>query len=191
MVEMAFWDIIGKTTDMPVYKLLGGKVQDKIQAYANGWYTVERTPDSFSLAASKVVSKGYKALKFDPFGNGDLELSRTELFKSIEIIEAVSDTITEDMQMMIEMHGRFASHQAVEIAKKIENLNIGWIEEPVRPSDNPSLEKVRLHTSLPIATGERLYGAPEFREIWASNSVDIIQPDITPVSYTHLRAHET
>ena len=50
----------------PVYKLLGGKVQEKIQAYANGWYTVERNPDSFSLAASKVVAKGYKALKFDP-----------------------------------------------------------------------------------------------------------------------------
>jgi galactonate dehydratase len=95
------------------------------------------------------------------------------------IIEAVSDAITDDMQMMIEMHGRFAAHQAVEIAKKIDQLNIGWIEEPVRPSDNPSLEKVRMQTSLPIATGERLYGASEFREIWGSNSVDIIQPDIT------------
>ena len=179
MVEMAFWDIIGKATNQPVYKLLGGKVQDKIQAYANGWYTVERNPDSFSLAASKVVSRGYKALKFDPFGNGDLELSRPELFKSLEIIEAVADTVTEDMQMMIEMHGRFAAHQAVEIAKKIESLNIGWIEEPVRPSDNPSLEKVRIQTSLPIATGERLYGASEFREIWSGNSVDIIQPDIS------------
>ena len=61
MVEMAFWDIMGKATNQPVYKLIGGKVKDKIQAYANGWYTVERTPDSFSLAASKVVSKGYKA----------------------------------------------------------------------------------------------------------------------------------
>ena len=170
MVEMAFWDIIGKATNQPVYKLLGGKVQDKIQAYANGWYTVERNPDSFSLAASKVVSRGYKALKFDPFGNGDLELSRPELFKSLEIIEAVADTVTEDMQMMIEMHGRFAAHQAVEIAKKIESLNIGWIEEPVRPSDNPSLEKVRIQTSLPIATGERLYGASEFREIWSANN---------------------
>jgi len=179
MVEMAFWDIMGKATNQPVYKLLGGKVQDNIQAYANGWYTVERTPGSFALAASKVVSKGYKALKFDPFGNGDLELSRNELFKSIEIIEAVSDAITDDMQMMIEMHGRFAAHQAVEIANKIDQLNIGWIEEPVRPSDNPSLEKVRIQTSLPIATGERLYGASEFREIWSNNSVDIIQPDIT------------
>ena len=61
MVEMAFWDIMGKATNQPVYKLLGGKVQDKIQAYANGWYTVEITPGSFALAASKVVSKGYKA----------------------------------------------------------------------------------------------------------------------------------
>jgi len=179
MVEMAFWDIIGKFTNQPVYKLLGGKVQEKVPAYANGWYTGERTPESFSKAAAQVVEKGYKALKFDPFGNGDLELSRSEFFKSIEIIEAVSDAITDDMQMMIEMHGRFAAHQAVEIAKKIEGLNIGWIEEPVRPSDNPSLKKVRSQTYLPIATGERLYGASEYREIWADGFVDIIQPDIT------------
>ena len=70
----------------------------------------------------KLCVLGLPLQKFDPFGNGDLELSRDELFKSLEIIEAVSDSITDDMQMMIEMHGRFAAHQAIEIAKKIENL---------------------------------------------------------------------
>ena len=77
------------------------------------------------------------------------------------------------------MHGRFAPHQAREIARIVERYNVGWIEEPVRPSDIPALRSVRQHTSLPIATGERLYGAPEFRELWASGVVDIIQPDIT------------
>jgi len=79
LVEMACWDAIGKKTNMPVYKLLGGKLNDKIMAYANGWYQGERTPDKFHDAAKCVVSAGYKALKFDPFGNGDLELSRQNL----------------------------------------------------------------------------------------------------------------
>ena len=76
LVELAFWDIMGKYTNLPVYKLLGGKVKDKIPAYANGWYTVERDPNQFAEAAQRVVDKGYIGMKFDPLGNGDLELTR-------------------------------------------------------------------------------------------------------------------
>ena len=179
MVELAFWDIIGKATGQPVYRLLGGQVKDRVQAYANGWYTVERSPEQFAAAAKKVVDKGYRAMKFDPFGNGDMELAREEFYRSLDLIEAVSSVAGTRAQMMIEMHGRFAPHQAREIARHIEKYNIGWIEEPVRPGDTPALGRLRNHTSLPIATGERLYGAPEFREIWASGAVDILQPDIT------------
>ena len=82
LVELAFWDIMGKYTNLPVYKLLGGKVKDKIPAYANGWYTVERDPKQFAEAAQRVVDKGYIGMKFDPFGNGDLELTRKEFHKS-------------------------------------------------------------------------------------------------------------
>ena len=82
-------------------------------------------------------------------------------------------------QIMIEMHGRFAPMQAREIARHIEKYNIGWIEEPVRPGDLPALQSVRQHTSLPIATGERLYGAQEFRDVWGSQTGDVLQPDST------------
>ena len=179
MVELAYWDIIGKTTDQPVYRLLGGQVKDKILAYANGWYTVERTPLQFAASAQKVLDRGYQAMKFDPFGNGDMELERQEFYKSLDLIEAVADVTKTRAQMMIEMHGRFAPHQAREICQQIEKYNIAWIEEPVRPGDTPALNRIRNHTTLPIATGERLYGAPEFREIWANGGIDILQPDIT------------
>jgi len=179
LVELAFWDIIGKSCGEPVYKLLGGQVQDRIPAYANGWYTVERTAESFAQAARKVVDRGYLGMKFDPFGNGDMELERPEFYRSIDLIEAVASVAGTRAQIMIEMHGRFAPMQAREIARHIEKYNIGWIEEPVRPGDLPALQLVRQHTSLPIATGERLYGAPEFREVWGSQAVDVLQPDIT------------
>ena len=162
-----------------MYKLLGGQVQDRIPAYANGWYTVERTAESFAQAARKVVDRGYLGMKFDPFGNGDMELERPEFYRSIDLIEAVASVAGTRAQIMIEMHGRFAPMQAREIARHIEKYNIGWIEEPVRPGDLPALRSVRQHTSLPIATGERLYGAPEFREVWGSQTVDVLQPDIT------------
>jgi galactonate dehydratase len=178
LVEMACWDIIGKKADLPVYKLIGGKVHDRIPAYANGWYTGERSPEAFAAAAEKVVAKGYKGLKFDPFGNGDLELTRKEYYKSLAIIEAVYSVVGDEVQMFIEMHGRFAPHQAVEIARAIEKYHPGWIEEPCRPEDLPALRYVMDHTDIPIATGERLYHAQQYRELLSNRLTHIIQPDL-------------
>lgn len=178
LVEMACWDIIGKEANLPVYQLLGGKVRDSVPAYANGWYTVERETEEFIKAAKRVIAKGYRGMKFDPFGNGDLELSRGEFMKSIELIEAVRDTIGFGNQMFIEMHGRFAPHQAVEIAKAIEPFKPDWIEEPCRPEDLGALKYVASQTHLPIATGERLYRASQFRDLFEQRSVHVIQPDL-------------
>jgi galactonate dehydratase len=178
LVEMACWDIIGKKANLPVYQLIGGKVHDRIPAYANGWYTGERSPEAFATAAEKVVAKGYKGLKFDPFGNGDLELTRKEYYKSLAIIEAVYSVVGDEVQMFIEMHGRFAPHQAVEIARAIEKYHPGWIEEPCRPEDLPALRYVMDHTDIPIATGERLYHAQQYRELLANRLTHIIQPDL-------------
>ena len=179
LVELAFWDIMGKYTNLPVYKLLGGKVKDKIPAYANGWYTVERDPNQFAEAAQRVVDKGYIGMKFDPFGNGDLELTRKEFHKSMDLIDAVASVAGSKAQIMLELHGRFSPHQAREIANYVEKYEPAWLEEPPSPGDLPALKSVRQHTRLPIASGERLYGAPEFRELWATESIDVIQPDIT------------
>lgn len=178
LVEMACWDIIGKKANLPVYQMIGGKVHNRIPAYANGWYTVERTPEAFAEAAQKVVAKGYKGLKFDPFGNGDLELTRAEFYKSVALIEAVHSVAGDEVQIFIEMHGRFAPHQAVEIAKAIEKFRPGWIEEPCRPEDIPALRYVMDHTDIPIATGERLYHAQQYRELLANRLTHIIQPDL-------------
>ena len=178
LVEMAYWDLIGKKAGLPVYQLIGGKVHDRIPAYANGWYTGERSPEAFAKAAEKVVAKGYKGLKFDPFGNGDLELTRKEYYKSLAIIEAVYSVVGDEVQMFIEMHGRFAPHQAVEIARAIEKYHPGWIEEPCRPEDLPALRYVMDHTDIPIATGERLYHAHQYRELLSNRLTHIIQPDL-------------
>lgn len=178
LVEMAAWDCIGKLANFPVYKLIGGKLRDRIPAYANGWYTVERTPEAFANAAEKVVAKGYLGLKFDPFGNGDLELSREEFQRSIDLIEAVHSVTGKKLRIYLEMHGRFAPHQAIEIAKAVEKINPAWIEEPCRPEDLGAMIKVSQHTHLPIATGERLYTANQYRDLFPLRCVDIIQPDI-------------
>jgi galactonate dehydratase len=178
LVEMACWDIIGKQANLPVYQMIGGKVHQRIPAYANGWYTGERSPEAFAAAAQKVMDKGYRGLKFDPFGNGDLELTRPEYHKSLALIEAVHSVTGNEAQMFIEMHGRFAPHQAVEIAREIEKYHPGWIEEPCRPEDIPALRYVMEHTTIPIATGERLYHSGQYRELLANRLAHVIQPDL-------------
>src|SRR5262249_32419339 len=78
LVEIASWDIVGKAARLPVYALLGGSVRDRIKAYANAWYQVPRTPDDSARAAKAAVARGYRALKFDPFGAGYYEMERKE-----------------------------------------------------------------------------------------------------------------
>lgn len=179
LVEMACWDCIGKKAGLPVYQLIGGKVRDRIPAYANGWYTVDRTPQAFAEAARKVLERGYRALKLDPFGNGNLELSKSELALSLEILDAVFSVAGAAAQVMVEMHGRFAPHQAIQIARAIEKYEPAWIEEPCRPDDMGALEMVARHTTIPIATGERYYTASTFRDLFSRRCVNILQPDMT------------
>lgn len=180
-IEIACWDIMGKALGVPVYKLLGGAVRERIKAYANGWYTVERTPEEFHAAARRVVERGYDALKVDPFGAGSFELEPGEERRAIALVEAVRDAIGPDRELMVEMHGRFTAAVALRIARQLEPFRPAWIEEPVPPESLSVLEKVSAHTSLPVATGERIHVRHEFRELFERQAADIVQPDITTV----------
>ncbi|QIQ01663.1 mandelate racemase/muconate lactonizing enzyme family protein [Streptomyces liangshanensis] len=178
VVEMACWDIKGKALGVPVWQLLGGKVTDRVKAYANGWYTTERTPDAYHKAARAVVERGYRALKIDPFGTGHFELDRPATRDAVALIEAVRDAIGPDTELMLEMHGRFSPATAVRLARELAPYDPAWLEEPVPPENVDALRKVAEKVDMPIATGERVHDRIEFRELFASRAVDIIQPDV-------------
>ena len=179
VIEIACWDIIGKALNQPVYRLLGGACRDKIKAYANGWYRVERTTEEFHAAAKKVLEKGYRALKFDPFGAGYYELSYEEKLKSVELVEAVRDAVGPDVEILVEMHGRFSPYMAIEISAELEKYQPSWVEEPVPPDNIAALAKASEKINLPVATGERLHNKYEYRELINLQAADILQPDIT------------
>ncbi len=177
-IEMACWDIIGKALGQPVWRLLGGKVRDEVKAYANGWYTVERTAEEFAAAAKAVVRRGYRAMKFDPFGPGRWELEPAERAHCVSLVEAVRDAVGPDIELLVEMHGRFAPAEAVRIARMLEPADPTWIEEPVPPANLKALQTVTAKVSIPVATGERIHDRVEFRELFESRAADVIQPDI-------------
>lgn len=177
-VEIACWDIVGKTLGQPVWRLLGGKCRDRIPAYANGWYTVDRDPKLFADKARDAVQKGYRALKFDPFGGGGLEITRQEKLLAISIVEAVRDTVGPDVELFIEAHGRFSPATSIAIARELERFEPGWYEEPVPPEDIESLLFVKSRIGIPVATGERAHTRYGFRELIERRAADILQPDV-------------
>jgi galactonate dehydratase len=179
LVEIACWDIVGKAANLPVYVLLGGAVRDKLKAYANAWYQVPRTPDDFARAAKAAVAKGYRALKFDPFGAGYYEMERKERLHCVSLVEAVRHAVGSDVELLIEMHGRFSPATAIKISSELEPFEPSWVEEPVPPDNLAALEKAARSIRIPVATGERLHNKFEFRELFARQACDIIQPDIT------------
>ncbi|WP_062205362.1 mandelate racemase/muconate lactonizing enzyme family protein [Streptomyces sp. NBRC 109706] len=181
VVETACWDIKGQALGVPVWQLLGGRADasnNRVKAYANGWYTVERTPEAFHKAAEAVVERGYQALKLDPFGTGSFELDHAETVRSLALVEAVRDAIGPERELLLEMHGRFSPATAIRLARELEPFAPSWLEEPVPPENLKALKKVAEKTTLPIATGERIHDRIEFRELFESQAADIIQPDL-------------
>jgi galactonate dehydratase len=178
-LEIACLDIKSQALGVPVYQLLGGAVRQRIKAYANGWYTVERTPDEFASAARRVVERGYRAMKFDPFGPGYYELEASERRRAIGLVEAVRAAVGPEIELMIEMHGRFTPHEAIRLARELRPYDPAWIEEPVPPENLKALSKVAAQVDIPVATGERIHSRHEFRELFELQAADIVQVDIT------------
>jgi len=180
-VEMACWDILGKSLGVPVWRLLGGKCRDTIRAYANGWYQVERTPEAIAARAADVIRKGYTALKIDPFGDGSYEMTEDEKQRSVAIIAAVRNAIGPSPEIFIEMHGRFATHTAIDLCHRLAPFRPGWFEEPVPPENMNALVEVRravAHLGIPVAAGERLFTRYQYLDLFRDRAVDIIQPDV-------------
>jgi galactonate dehydratase len=182
VLEIACWDIKGKALGQPVYRLLGGAVRERIKLYANGWYRVERTPAQFADAARAAVAKGYRALKFDPFGAGFFDFSIEEKRRSIALVGAVRDAVGPDVELLIEMHGRFTAIGAIEMARELAPFKPGWFEEPVPPENLRALKKVMdavAPLGIPVATGERIHTPCDTRELFELQACDILQTDIT------------
>lgn len=177
-IEIACWDIVGKATGQPVYRLMGGQVRDRIKAYANGWYTGERTPEEFAERARLVVAKGYKALKVDPFGNAYYEMERKEKLMAVALIEAIRDAVGPEVEILIEVHGRLTPATAIEMARELAPFHPTFFEEPVPPENLDAMAKVAAHITIPLATGERYYTRYDYWRLLQAHVADIIQPDI-------------
>ena len=178
-VEMALWDILGKSLNAPVSRLLGGRVHDKVRIYVNGWFSGAREPEEFAEKARIAVQRGITAMKWDPFGKSYLNISSTDLDKALRCVGAVRDAVGDKVDLLIEGHGRFNITTAIKIARELEQFKPMFFEEPVPPDNLDALKEVRDKSPVAISAGERLYTRWDFRPLFDKMAADYIQPDIS------------
>lgn len=178
-VEMALWDILGKYLNVPVYQLLGGKVNDRVRIYVNGWFAGAREPEEFAEKAKQAVKHGVTAMKWDPFGKSYLDITNEALDKALRCVAAVREAVGDKVDLLIEGHGRFNIPTGIKIAKELEQFKPMFFEEPTPPDSLEALKAVRDKSPVAISAGERLYTRWDYRRFFDIIPADYIQPDIS------------
>ena len=178
-VEVALWDILGKSLGVPVYKLLGGKTNEKVRIYVNGWFAGAKTPEEFGEKAKIAVQRGVTAMKWDPFGKTYMDISNKDLDTALKCVAAVRDAVGNEVDLLIEGHGRFNVATGIKIAKELEQFKPMLFEEPVPPDNLAALKAVRDKSPVAISAGERLYNLRQYKDMFDLRAADYIQPDIS------------
>lgn len=184
-IETACWDILGKSLNVSLSQLLGGKVRDRVRAYANGWYNGPRDAGAFAEKAAAVVALGYTALKFDPFGDAYRVLDRAERATSLAIVRAVREAVGDGIDLMIEVHDRLSPAEAIGVCRALEPFDPLWVEAPVWSVDTGALAAVAGATRLRIVAGERFTNLTDFADLLATNRIDVVQPEYVELGGIH------
>ena len=172
-LEQALWDLKGKALGIPAWEMLGGRVRDRIRAYA--WIGGDR-PDEIGEAAQSRREQGFTAVKMNATAELDW-IGTTRLFD--EVVKRVEAAQAAGMEVGLDFHGRVHRPMAKQLAKVVEPLGLLFIEEPLLSENPEGLEQIASSTSTPIALGERLYSRWDFKPFFESGFVDIIQPDLS------------
>ena len=178
-VEIALWDIKGKALGVPVWQLLGGKVRDAVPIYVNGWFAPAKTPDEFAAKAAAVREHRFLGCKWDPFGKAYMYMENADFRRSLEIVEAVRGAVGNDVDLLIEGHGRFDIATGIKIANALKPFDPYFFEEPTPPDCLDALAQVHKSSPVPIAAGERLYSLTQMRDFLERGCADFVQPDIS------------
>jgi len=169
-IDMALWDIAGKSLQVPVYQLLGGKCRDHLPAYASGgWAGV----DGIGAQLQSYIDRGgFRAVKMRVgVMDGDVDTSAAR-------VQAARAALGPEIAIMVDAHGTFSVREAQRFARKVEACDLAWFEEPVNADDKAGQAQVRVSTDIPIASGESEFTRFDFRDLITLGAVDILQPDL-------------
>ena len=177
-IDLALWDLAGKAADMPVYELLGGAYRDRVWAYYD---VATREPERMADEARAArEERGFTAFKLFPYAHEDDLLPWNSICRLVAArVEAVRDAVGDDAEIGVDFHAKIEEPaRAAELATWIDPYRPMFIEEPIRPGSHTVMAEARAAMSIPVATGESLYGKHEFQALIEARGVDMLQPDV-------------
>jgi len=175
-IDQALWDIKGKFYNAPIYDLMGGKARDKMKVYS--WIGGDR-PSDIANATREAIANGFTAIKMNATEEMQYIDSYDKIERVLERVASVREVGGNAMGIGIDFHGRLHKPMAKVMAKELEPFHPMFIEEPVLQENNEALREIAQHTSIPIATGERMFSRWQFKNLLQDGYVDIIQPDLS------------
>ncbi|MFK7965495.1 MAG: mandelate racemase/muconate lactonizing enzyme family protein [Burkholderiaceae bacterium] len=189
-IEIALWDIIGKALNKPVYELLGGQVHECLRSYtylnapkdAASNQLVYDNPDAAAERALEYVELGFTALKFDPArpytAFDPRQLSLETLVFAERYTGRIREAVGDRCDLLIGTHGEMTPAGAIRLARRLEQFDPLWFEEPIPPDNTPGMARVAQNSSIPVATGERLTTKYEFADLLRHDAAAILQMNL-------------
>ena len=170
-IDIALWDICGKATGLPVWKLLGGAFRDRVECYATGFFRPAGQGQAREMAQEAVrhADAGFSFMKVKlGFGVDD----------DVAVMTAIRDAVGDRAGFMIDVNHGYGPADAIRLGRALNDFNLRWMEEPVMPEDLKGYRRVRDALDIPIAGGEAEFAMYGFADLIAADAIDIAQPDI-------------
>ena len=182
-IDQALWDILGKSLNVPVHTILGGRCRDEIHVYANiNRATTDRSPEGFARNAAAAVEDGFDAIKLAPFDGMQRGIdSAGDAQPGLACMRAVRDAIGPDTGLLIDCHSHFTVRGALEVADALRELDLFWFEEPVLYDDIAGYQEVKERCGMTLSGAESRQLRRGFRDVLAHEMMDVIMPDVTIV----------
>lgn len=197
-LDIAMMDIKGKALGVPIYQLLGGKINDSLRVYAsqlqfNWGEKIQNSrlvePKEYSEVTLKAIEEGYDCVKVDPVVFSDAKtggkpwklsgpLETNILNKVYDRVAAMREAGGDHVDIIVEMHSLTDTMAAIQVAQALEDLNIFYYEEPVHPLNVENYAEIKKHTNIPLASGERIYTRLGYRPFFEQRLLQVIQPDL-------------
>jgi galactonate dehydratase len=175
-IDQALWDIKGKYYEAPVYDLLGGKVRDRIRMYH---HVGGESLDELRANTEDALDRGFVALKTSPTDRMRQLGTPASIERARERLAAIREVAGPEVDVGLDFHGRVSRATAPRLAAALEEYDPMFYEEVVTPEHNDALPEIAAHTTVPIATGERLYSRWDFKHVFEAGIVDVVQPDVS------------
>lgn len=173
-VDIALWDLLGKSAGLPIYKLLGGKYRPAAKVYASSMAR-GMSPQQEAERALSYKEQGYFGYKMHsstPWMHDD------GFDQTLETVRAIRELVGPDFDILVDVNNAYYEHTAVKIARALEELNVWHFEEPLAAHDYRAYARLAAAVDIPIAAGEQEYTSWQFRELIEVGQVDILQPDV-------------